>query len=414
MTLFDDLNDLPITAKYAHRIRTSPDLAPFLIHNFAAVPAIMGALGGETDSAALARMAGDPNTSVDALVYLAGCFPEAFCANPIFPLLLFERPGLPYDMEPTSLGRLLAYPGLPSDFAGAVAAYGQPDLAAAARLHIALAGEASSGWREELPQALEGISSIPDDDLLTALVTLGLAPTWMNDRLVRGASPALLHALGRGAPPADRHTRAQAMPLSARAREAADPTRPLGELVALIEDEAVEVRAALAANPALGPEELLKLKHFEDWAENEPMVYEALAANPRSPAEVLREIAQDRIALNTVARREVARNPATPTDVLMLLANEEYAADIRIILARHPNLGAEQRAMMVANSLAAAISSNHPIYRAISLAHPDVPPEVADQALRSPHWVERLALTLNPAADTATLAQLAGDGNRLV
>jgi hypothetical protein len=414
MSLFDHLGDLPIMAMYAPRLRASPELAPFLIHNPVAIPALVQALGGETDPAALERMAGDPNASVEALSYLAGCFPAAFCANPIFPLLLFERHALPAEMEPTSLGRLLAYPDLPAEFAGAVAAYGQPDLAAAARQHIALVGEAGAGWRAELPGALDEITALPDDDLMTALAALGLVPVWLHDRVARGARPALLRALGREAPADETPASSSARAKAPRAQGAADPARPPAELMALADDEDDEVRAALATNPALGPAELLDLKRCEDWADNDPLVYEALAANPRAPAELLREIAANRTALNTAARREVARNPATPPDVLSLLADELYAADIRVILIGHPNLGPEQRAAMVSSSLEAAVGSGSPIYRAIALSHPDVSPEAAERALRSPHWVERLAMALSPTTGAEALARLASDGNRLV
>lgn len=413
MALFDQLGDMPIMAEYIHKLRASPELAPFLFYSLTAVPALVQALGGETESAALERMAGDPNSSLEALAYLAGCFPAAFCANPIFPLLLFERPGLPAEMDPTALGRLLAYTGVPADFVGAVAAYGQPDLAAAARMHIALAGEAGAGWREELPRAMDSITVIPDDDLLTALAALGLLPAWMHERATRGARPALLRALGRTAPADEPHATAHRA-TRGRAQIAADPARPLDELMAMVEDEDPEVRAALAANPALGPAELTRLKRFEDWADNDPLVYEALAANRRTPAELLREIAANKIALNTAARREVARNPTAPPDVLTLLADEPYAAEIRVILAGHPNLGPEQRATMIASSLGAAIASGSPIYRAIALAHPDVSPDAVELALRSPHWVERLALALSPAAGAAELGRLAEDGHRLV
>jgi hypothetical protein len=205
-----------------------------------------------------------------------------------------------------------------------------------------------------------------------------------------------------------------ARPSLGPAQAAADPTRPLAELMALADAEDAEVRAALAGNPALGPADLLELKRIEDRNDNAPLVYESLAANPQAPGELLREIALNRTALNTAARREVARNLAAPRDVLVLLADELYAADIRIILASHPNLGPEQREVMVASSLEAAIGSGNSIYRAVALAHPAASPESIAAALRSPHWIERLAVALSPATDAAALARLVGDGNRLV
>jgi hypothetical protein len=99
---------------------------------------------------------------------------------------------------------------------------------------------------------------------------------------------------------------------------------------------------------------------------------------------------------------------------LELLADEPYAADIRLALARHPNLGPEQRGRMAAASLEAALGSGDAIYRAIALAQPGASPRALELAADSPHWIERLALALNPAAGAAALARLADDGNRLV
>jgi hypothetical protein len=294
-----------------------------------------------------------------------------------------------------------------------VANYGPPDVASAARLHVALAGDSSADWRDELPRALESITVIPDDDLMTALATLGLVPEWMQGRVALGARPALLRALGREAP-AEEHLVVTKRKPPGRSLAAADPQRPWAELMALADDEDAEVRATLAGNPALGPTDLLELKLREDCNDNDPRVYEALAANPQAPGELLRSIAMNRTALNTAARRKVARNLATPPDVLILLADELYAADIRIILASHPNLGPEQRAIMVTSSLEAALGSGSPIYRAIALSYAAVDPAIIALALRSPHWIERLAVALSPAADATTLAHLTEDGNRLV
>lgn len=403
--LFDHPDDLSALAQYASELQTIPELAPVLFHNPRAVAGLMRALGGVTDRKALELMASDPDTSLEALAYLAGAFPEAFCANPVCTLLLLERPSLPAEMEPTSLGRLLAFAGMPADFVAAVAAYGPPDMAAAARMHIALAGEAGPDWRQELDAAVAAIPTLPADDLLSVLLRLGLVPDWLVARVDM--------ALAQPAAEPD-ETAVAAPPPTERELQAADPTLALEELLALADDEEARVRAAVVSNPRLGPEQLAELKRREDGLDNDPLVYRALAANQRTPPEVLRELTANRSALFTGARRAVALNPQAPPEALELLADEPYASDIRLILASHPRLGADQRARMEQASIEAAISSGDPIYRAIGLSHPLAPADALAATARSPQWIERLALVFNPAAPAETLTHLAEDGHRLV
>lgn len=407
---FDNPEELSAVATYAGLLLASPELAPVVLHGHETIPAMVAALGGVTDPLALEALAADPNAPAEALAFLAGPFPAAVCANPVFPLLLLENPSLPAEMPAVSLGRLLAYAGVPADFVAAVAAYGRPDMAAAARLHVALAGEAGEGWRADLVAAVALLPNTPDDDLLVALATLGLVPAWLRSRLESDARVALALAGATVAP----EEPAAAPPLAGRAIAAADPATPRDELWRLADDEDAAVRAALARNPALSPEELAELKRREDQLDNDPAVYKAIAAELRAPPELLVELARNQSALFTVVRRAVARNPSAPPAALELLADELYAADIRLHLAAHANLGPAQRQKMVEASLDAALGAGDPLYRAIALSHPAAHPRALALADRSPHWLERLALALNPAAPPAALARLAGDGNRLV
>lgn len=409
--------DFPAMAEYIKIVRGIPQLRPMLIHHPTELQALVRALNGVTDPLTLEVMAGDPNTSLEALKYLAGAFPAAFCVNPIFPLLLLENPNLPADMDYVSLGRLLAYPGVPNDFLSVVALYGPANMAQAARLHVALAGEAGSDWEAELTAALAGIPNLPGDDLLVTLAVLRLIPGWLHDRVAAGGDPRILRALGHAA-------KEVAAPMivspqvagsnDPRIMAAGDPTTTLEELWRLADDENVHIRVALVSNSALGPHDLARLKTQEDWADCDPAVYKALAANPCTPPDVLRDLAANRSALFTVVRRAVALNPAAPPEVLDLLADELYGTEIRLILATHPNLNAEQRARMVAQALNAALGSGDPIYRTIALAQPAIDPEALELAPGSPHWIERLAAARNSALSEAGRAILRNDGNRLV
>jgi hypothetical protein len=410
-TMFDRPEDLPALASYAELLPTIPALAPVLLHASELVPVMMATLGGVTDVAVLEAQAADPNCAVEALAFLAGPFPAAFSANPALELLLLENPSLPAEMPLVSLGRLLAYAGVPADFVAAVAAYGQPEMALAARLHVALAGEADADWRTELDVALGRLTIFPEDDLLLVLATLGLLPAWLQRRLAQLERVALALA---GRPVATEHELIDAALPVRRAAQAADSAQPREVLLAFADDEDAAVRAAMAANPAMLPEDLAELKAREDQFDNDPVVYKALAANPRTPPTVLIALAANQLALFTGVRRAVARNPAAPPEALELLADEPYAADIRLAVVAHTNVSAAQREKLERASLEAALGSGDPIYRAVALSQPGAPPRALELALDSPHWIERLALALNPAATDAALIRLGADGNRLV
>lgn len=411
LDLFDNPEDLPALATYAGLLLTIPELAPAVVHGSNSIPAMMRALDGITDPATLAAMAGDPNCSAEALAFLAGPFPAAFCANPVFPLLLLENPSLPATMDPVSLGRLLAYPGVPADFVAAVASYGRPELAVAARLHMALA-EPVADWRAAVSAVLARLPRTPADDLMVVLAALGLVPDWLRDHLT--ADERVARALAGQEVEPEEPVLARVAPTTGRAAIAADPATPAAALWALAEDEDAAVRAALALNPALEPARLAELKRLEDWADNDPAVYRALASNPRTPPEVLCALASDQKALFTGVRRAVARNPAAPPAALELLADELYAADIRLYLAMHANLGPAQREKMKVTSLDAALGAGDDLYRAIALCHPQAHPRALALADRSPHWLERLALARNPSTPPETLARLREDGNTIV
>lgn len=379
---------------FARDLGAIPEAAYLPDHSMAAVPELMRRVGGVCDLAALAALAADPNTPPATLMLLAGICPEAFCANPVLPLLLLENPALPAEFEPASLGRLLSCADVPEDLLSAVAGLGRPELAYAARLHVGLAGSLEGDLDAAVAAALAGLPTAPDDDLLALLLLLGLVPPWLAPR----ASAAM------AARPA----------AAARRPPEADEAIGVDVLAAMLEADAPRERARAAGDPRLSPELLARAKAAEDWGDGDYGVYEALAGNPSAPPSLLIELAADRTALATGVRRAVAFNPGAPPAALRLLVDEYYALDIPLALAAHGNLDPAQRERMGATALERAREGADPLYRAVAMARPDAPAPLLAARARSPHWLERLAVALNPGVDATTRELLARDGNRLV
>jgi hypothetical protein len=407
-------HDILALSPYMQALNADPATDYLVTYNYAAVFDFVRHLNGVTDVHVLRRMAADPNTAPEALMFLAGICPAEFCANDVLPLLLLENPSLPSAFEPASLGRLLSYAGVPRDLLEAFAAHARPDLAQAAVLHIGMAGAADADWPSALEQAVSALPDLPDDDLLIALLLLGLVPAWLHPRLACSddlrITTALAFVTGAGERDALNAALAEfrvapAPPPAAYSRET---------LLQMADDDDPRIRAAAAAHPDTPPEVLAQINDAEDWGDNDLAVYEALARNPHTPSTTLLKLAAHRIALFTGVRRGAVQNPNTPPEALSLLVDEGYAADIRLMLAAHPNLRADQRDQMRAHAVEQLPDLADPFYRAIGVSYATVPEATLAAAARSPYWLERLAVALNANTPSAVLANLAEDGNRSV
>lgn len=393
--------DLPSLASFAHHLAALRETEYLVTYSFDAIPAFMRHVGREVDLLAMARLAREPNTPVEALMFLAGVCPREFCANPILPLLLLERPSLPADFDPASLGRLLSYEGVPGDLLSAIAQLSHPAGAIAARLHVGFAGPAMV----DRDAAVSSLHTIPEDDLLAVLLALGAVPTWLHPRIAASSNPRIIAALAyaTGSTPALMLPSASPPPPAAAAADS-------GVLKEMLASDSPRTRAAAAADPGMSAALLAWAKQEEDWSDCDHLVYQAIAGNPNTPPQILVALAQDGSAINTGTRRAVALNPNAPAEALSLLADEAYAPDIRLVLAAHPNLSAEHRAQMLANSLTNAFRLPDPFYRAVVLSHPTATAEQLVAQSYSPYWIERLAVAHNLQTPLATQMALTQDG----
>jgi hypothetical protein len=365
----------------------------------------------DSNDETLASVAANPNTPVEALMRLAGVFPEQFCANPALPLLLLENPNLPADMPPATLRSLLRYANVPRDFLGWIVAHSTPALAEEARMHVNLAGEAGPDWQEQARATLrqmtlgKTIDIVPltiTADLLIEVLTLGAAPDWLAELLAESDDVAIRTAVAA----------AQAAPPSAGGdvmgtqtdSEAVDPAlvRHMGE------DDDPLVRARAARSPTM-PLDLLA------WlAEDESrIVRRAVAENPNATAKILAVLMQDYSWSNEPVRLAVVGHPNVSAGMLEQLAGDRSARVRQAVLA-HTHAPAQVRERILLAALEHCQMLSEPAYQTIALAHPLTPPAKLIAGTRSLEWIERYAIARNPAAPDEALATLAQDGNRLV
>lgn len=369
----------------------------------------------------LAALAANPNTPVDVLMRLAGAFPAELCANPIFPLLMLERPNLPGELPIATVRGLLRYSGVPRGFLEWLAAYGMPDVAAAARMHVNLGGPAGDDWPALAQAELELLHSPGNLALTHEMAELGAVPEWLGPALsalddnssagasatVAEAEAALLH------PSTD--TLEQLLALRAladqpqlRARIAALAGLPAELLRELAGDDHASVRAAAARNPDLPADTLAQLADDES-----PLVTRAAAENPAAPAELLDQLARDYSWVGVRTRLAVVRHPHVAPATLARLAGD-LAVDVRRAVHAHPATPAGVYAPMLAAALADCMQSTTTLCRLLALAHPSAPPAYLEARAAAPDWAERFAIARNPQAPAGLLRQLADDGNRLV
>lgn len=395
-------------------------------------------MGVRADDPVLAAVAANPNTPVDTLVRLAGIVPAQFCANPALFLLLLENPNLPGEIPAATMRGLLRYAGVPRMFLEWLVAYGLPDIAAAARLHVAYAGEADD-WAELATTVIWQLQ-IPDgDELLLELLALGAVPPWLIPLIAANAARDIRSALVRSpiathtalkwlrragasgdlasyAPPDPALDRAVLEQLAtggvyARRVVARNHCTPLPALLRLAADPSPDVRQGVARNAATSVDILAQLA-----ADPARDVRWTVARNPRISPALLTRLAADP---DRAVRQGVARNPESSPELLTVLASDSH---VRVRQAARRRLGlpaeADSHAHMTRQmprapelSLLPAQQANelHPNVRAAFAAQPNIDAQLLARLAEDEHPQVRAAAARNSALPLALLEWLADD-----
>jgi len=413
-------------------------------------------LGLRADNPTLAALVANPNTPPDTLLRLSGAFPAEFCANPVFPLLLLENPNLPGELPLPTVRSLLRYAGVPRGFLEWLVAYGLPEVAEAAHLHVNLAGEAGGDWAALAQAQIWRLPIAESTELLLELLGLGAVPDWMlaaivaaGDKTVRQAVARSPHALKgvlkpfrRAGASADLASYATPDPalhpaelawlaaggtyarkLAARhpgtppeqlERLAGDPDRVVRQFVGknsaasiaaltrLAADAEADVRQMIARNPATPPALLERL------AADAKNVRWNVARHPRTPVEALERLAGD---AERAVRQAVARNPATPPALLERLVADSHPA-VRAMVARNPRTPDAVRAALLADQAAAKRSRAGPEVQPAALSsqlQPAAAPAIDLENWSSRDVAARARLAATSGLTAALLRQMADD-----
>ena len=141
------------------------------------------------NDAVLAALTQNPNIPPDYLAVLLDEYPQAFCLNPVAPLLLLENPAFFADISSNSKFGLLKCADLPEALAHALTRDADTLVASEARYHIALAppdwnaaDAAQTAWPNALSEACRDYCqyapSQDEQQFVADYRDAGLLPAW--------------------------------------------------------------------------------------------------------------------------------------------------------------------------------------------------------------------------------------------
>ncbi|MEG4320446.1 MULTISPECIES: HEAT repeat domain-containing protein [unclassified Microcoleus] len=306
--------------------RLTTDIAQVVANNPSAPANLLRELSVSSDATIRAHVAANPNTPTEVLLELGSEFPEQLLGNPIFSLLLLENPNLVEQIPLTTLRSILCVESVPGFFLEwaathsdskvqlAVATNSQTpktvlekliqnpnfllveaspsyinwagelvhslgsQITEALHLHVKLAGEMTQSWDEAAREIIQNITLQVSQEqergyALLELQKIGLIPDFILKHLC-----------------ATKH--------------------PSGKVHYCYQ---VLLDAAKSANT---PTSIL-----EQFAQEEKL-REAIAWNPNTPFDVLKELATDD---NHLVRINIALSPHTPIPILLQLAQDDDA-----------------------------------------------------------------------------------------
>lgn len=388
--------------------------------------------------------AANPNSSPGLLLYLLAIHPHVVMHNPALLLVMVEDPAYLTRAHSFSLLAILSRSDTPPYLVHWLTTHPEPEVATAARLHIHTPDPGGGTWLQELRAYLREASrrrTLHGSEL----VRLGLTPAslpadrkaLLNGPRSRKAQPPRSPVAVPGPGSGDGEGKSRSERLRA-ARQSAQPE----VLARLAEDRRIDVRAAVAGNPAASPETRARLAQ-DPSAEVRRRVYQspftgeailrgALAAgdglseslaqaileNPNTPGELIAALAGHPACRCTSGhsyafRLGAARHANTPPEILLDLAGDPDV-EVRYCLGSHPRFPAVGLSRLRESALRSAVRSESPADRAVAQVHPELPREILEFTAKANGWFDRATVVFNPALEEPILRLLSEDGNRVV
>jgi hypothetical protein len=364
-------------------VRARPDLGRSLSQNPGAPAELLALLSRGQDPSVEEALLGNPSTPLEILFRLGHLYPARLLENPLFPLLLLERPNLAEEVPARTLQALVELERAPEIFLLAGARHSDSEI----RLVVAKNPATPTPVLSELARDTS-------DKVRIAVAAHPHAAPEVLERLV--SDPAARDDL--------------------RAQVAKNPSTPPLVLRRLVEDRSPEVRRAASGNPAtpgevlvdlwrlgasrdlshyrtpdssLSPEDLASMASRGSWSR------QLIARHSASPAWLLMQLCKDEEAR---VRQALAQNPVASPVLLEILAGD-LDRDTRWFTAKHP---------ATPEHIIARLAQEDRIRWELA-EFPRTPPSLLAQWVDDPDPFVRRRLAWNPALSLLLLARLARD-----
>ncbi|HET8841214.1 MAG TPA: hypothetical protein VFN35_07085 [Ktedonobacteraceae bacterium] len=419
---------------------------------------MLGHLAQDQDAQVRQAVAANPNTSWEALQWLAREFPGEFLANPLGALYILTRPEL-ISTDEHFWGGLLREALIPSLWWNWLRSHPTLSTGQAVRLHIQSAGETAypygmprKGEERELLILTEllvvaasqdvPLPSLSGQQMVSCERIVGEHLLWLAhcaDEEMRQAVALLPQT-----PVEALHQLAQDQDTMVRMQVAENERTPLKVLYTLAGDAQKGVRRGVAGNARTPSGVLRMLAQDQDadvrgdvaWNIRTPlkvlealacdsadMVRRALAWNRRTPGKVLRVLAQDEEA---AVRRDATESFRLPVEVLYELAQDEAWFVRRDVasLARTPSMALQKLARDEDVYIRESVSTNprlpgellrilaydeEPGVRRNIAVHTRTPGELLCVLAQDGIWYVREAVAFHPRTPVRILRNLARD-----
>ena len=205
-------------------------------------------------------------------------------------------------------------------------------------------------------------------------------------------------AANRNTPPGALDALAQDEHDAIRRTVARNKTAPAEVLALLAEDPDDYIRQSVAKHPSTPKDALDRLFKYGPASAN---VREALAGNPNTPPETLREVAMWAARGDAIQTLEVAvRNPSIPTDILSDMSRH-WSSDVRLAVVVNPAVPAE--------AIAALLEDEVGVVRRLACSNPTVSKARLEELAGSSDFHLRLGVCQNPNVTLALLERFARD-----
>jgi 3-methyladenine DNA glycosylase AlkC len=383
--LYEAVNAKTSSDRLFELAKISTELAQLVAQNPSTPSELLRKLASSGEAIARSRIAANPNTPIEVLQELADEFPKEVLDNPVFPLLSLENPNILDKLfQPNTLWNLVLDVQTPKEILRMLAHCEHPEIVEAARLHVNLAGEMTTGWDKA------GCEAIGTADWREAVGTTDSVNSRLSSLARRGFIPEFaIEQLAK-------HQRWRI-----RAFVADKLNTPVKLLEQLAQDLVKDVRGAVARNLNI------PLKLLEQLAQDrERYVCESVAQNPNTPIELLEQLVRDN---GSYIRKHVAQNPNAPVQLLEQLARDEYYSPRESVATRESVAKNPNAPVKLLKELARDEESS---VRTLVAQNPNAPVKLLEQLARDRDDDVRDSVVANPNSPLKLLERLARDRNK--